>query len=211
MSEFASLLAKMKGDLLSGGYIFDDPRESLRPPFASTSKTIRDMKNELGSFPYAVESFYKFVGGVDFCGSTNCFEELDYPDPLQLSPFDYYERCFKEFLSSDEEREWWVEGWGGFALLISADYYHKENVSGGPEYSVKIPATSDDPLIEFSPWDRSFLDYLALVLKYAGFPGYLTEKLELPPYYSDASILETSQNLSLRFSELAQEYRESGR
>ncbi len=207
MSQLARLLKNMKADLERGGYVFDSPQDALQPPSPNTFIIVRKMEASFESFPYAVESFYKYIGSVDFCGSTKAFDELDYPDPLQLAPFDYYNRCFEEYQSSEEDKGWWIEGWGGFALLMSADYYHKENVSGGPEYSIRIPAASDDPPLENTPWERSFLDYLALVLKYGGFPGYKTENLALPPYYRDTSILRESQNLFLRFSELAQECR----
>jgi hypothetical protein len=207
MRDLSLLLPKMKENLEAGGYVFDYPDRVIVPPTNMSAMLIKRMRAEFGSFPYAVESFYKFIGEVDFTGSTEAFEEFEYPDPLQLGPFDYYGDCLDKFLSSDQEKEYWNEGWGGFALLVSADYYHKENISGGPEYFICLPASNDDPQLEATPELNTFLEYLALGLRHAGFPGYCAVGGVLPPYYSDESLVREAEALSRRFSELASEYK----
>jgi len=206
MRDLADFLPLMKRNLEEGGYIFDRPQEVLESPSPNISAMISNMRRGLGSFPYTLESLYTRIGSVDFCGSTRAFEETEYPDPLQLSPFDYYFRSYVKYATDPAEKEWWEEGYGGFALQIAADHYHKENISGGPEHHIRVPAINDDPMVEESPWTKSFLDYLSSYLLWGGFSGYEIEG-KLPAYYSDSSIMLKAKNLSSRFADLAHKYR----
>lgn len=58
-----------------------------------------------------------------------------------------------------------------YVIPISADDYHKEDVSGGMWYNVDCPATADDPFINDERHNITFLTYLTLALQRGGFLG----------------------------------------
>jgi hypothetical protein len=68
----------------------------------------------------------------------------------------------------DEFRE---ESEGAFLIPIAPDDFHKADVSGGMFYNVSVPAVCDDPLLNDERHGVSFLTYLEIALRSAGFPG----------------------------------------
>ncbi len=58
-----------------------------------------------------------------------------------------------------------------YVIPISADQYHKSDVSGGMWYNVDCPSSADDPIINDERHKLPFLDYLELALKLGGFLG----------------------------------------
>jgi hypothetical protein len=71
-------------------------------------------------------------------------EQRDQPDPDLIDPFD---------------------------LDLAPDALHKANISGGPPYGVELPFYGADPLFANEPHRLSFVDYLRLSFRWAGFPG----------------------------------------
>lgn len=118
--------------------------------------------------PYAVASFWRKIGSVDLCGSHPNWYGCDYPDPLVIDPASQAVMELEEFLSDHDER---MRYDFPYVIPISADDYHKENVSGGMWYNVDCPATADDPIINDERHELRFLDYLELALRMGGFLG----------------------------------------
>jgi hypothetical protein len=74
-------------------------------------------------------------------------EQRDQPDPDLIDPFD---------------------------LVLAPDAFHKANIGGGPSYGVELPFFGADPLFVNEPHRLSFVDYLRLSFRWAGFPGLET-------------------------------------
>jgi hypothetical protein len=55
-------------------------------------------------------------------------------------------------------------------VIISADYLHKANISGGAPYCVWLPCTGADPVVRKEAHALSFTDYLRLAFAGKGFP-----------------------------------------
>jgi hypothetical protein len=101
-------------------------------------------------------------------GSHPEWNGCDYPDPLVVYPPSVALDELDEYLEDKEERD--KNGWP-YAIVIAPDFYHKEDVSGGPPYSVAVPATTNDPPLDYEERGISFVEYLELSLQYGGFPG----------------------------------------
>lgn len=57
-------------------------------------------------------------------------------------------------------------------LELSADAFHKDNISGGPAYALQITKNkSIDSLMINEPNNTTFIDYLRICFEYCGFPG----------------------------------------
>ena len=122
------------------------------------------MERRVGPLPLSLCAWYEIVGSVDFTGSHPDWpEDLTggYPDPLFISPAGYA-------LEYDEEN-WYREE---YRLNIAPDAYHKEDVSGGPPYTIRVPDTAmDAPLVDESH-ETTFVDYLRICFRWGGFPGW---------------------------------------
>jgi hypothetical protein len=73
-----------------------------------------------------------------------------------------------EFLADKEER---LRCDDPYLIPIAPDDYHKEGVSGGMWYNVSVPAVADDPPLNDEWHGTTFVDYLELAVRWAGFPG----------------------------------------
>jgi hypothetical protein len=120
----------------------------------------------------ALQEFYRTTGGINLCGRHSHWEEADYPDALTILPIQIAAQDFETvFITSREERSLSMDKYGGFYFVISPDYYHKEQVSGGRPYGIVVPSEHHDPKVEGLPWDLRFTEYLEFALSKGGFPG----------------------------------------
>ena len=155
--------------LRDNGYQFHRPKEALLDPDPNAGDVLRQLEQELGPIPAALSGFYLIVGSVDFSGQHPDWSGCEYPDPIMVEPIAYSlvelrswkENC--EDLGKDEV--------GAFELPISPDYYHKENVSGGPPYAIQLPDSEFDPPLLNEWHETTFLGFLDLCIRYCGFPG----------------------------------------
>jgi hypothetical protein len=168
LDRIASALPVLVGRLNQHGYRFARPTAVLPGPESTVDASIQRIESEIGAVPYAVAQFWRRIGSVDFCGSHPDWCGCDYPDPLVIDPASYAVAELQDFLDDREER---MRYDFPFAIPISADDYHKENVSGGMWSNVDCPAAADDPIINDERHHMRFLDYLELALKMGGFLG----------------------------------------
>ena len=72
---------------------------------------------------------------------------------------------------------------GPLKLELSADFLHKQNISGGPPHAIRLPpetaADAVDPPLLYTRYRRRLVDYLRLAFRYGGFPGLFVA--HLPP------------------------------
>lgn len=150
------------------GYKFASPTKTLPGPELTVDASIQRIQTEIGAVPYALVQFWKKIGSVDLCGSHPDWNGCEYPDPLVIEPASQAVAELQEFLDDREER---MRHDFPYVIPISADDYHKENVSGGMWYNVDCPATADNPIINDERHQLPLLDYLELALSMGGFLG----------------------------------------
>lgn len=168
LDRIAAGLSGLVDRLVVQGYQFARPAAVLPGPEPSVDASISLIEAEVGTVPYAVAMFWRRIGSVDLCGSHPDWYGCDYPDPLVIDPASQAVAELHEFLDDREER---MRCEFPFVIPISADEYHKEDVSGGMWYNVDCPATGEDPLVNDERHDVSFLEYLELALRLGGFLG----------------------------------------
>lgn len=161
------LVARLRGRGFVFGRYPDGTRRSpagqpLTPPSAGDRADRGELEAEAGPLPLSLEAFWREVGAVDLVGMHSAWP--DGLDPLVVDP----PAGALSWLQDTEEDE---DGPGRFAAL-APDELHKDNVSGGDPYGVRLP----DPAADFPFLDERhgllFVPYLRLaVLRWGGFPG----------------------------------------
>lgn len=92
-----------------------------------------------GSIPIALKMFYKIVGACNFVADDASEKPAPwhYADPIQILSLDNV----VEEMTSEEHIEYLRQLYndeGCVCIQLSADYLHKDNVSGGPAYAVPV-------------------------------------------------------------------------
>jgi len=168
IDRIASALPVLVVRLKRLGYQFARSGAVLPGPEPSVNESIDCIESEIGTVPLAISQFWKQIGSVDLCGSHPDWYGCDYPDPLVIDPASQAVAELREFLDDREER---MRYDFPYVIPISADEYHKEDVSGGMWYNVDCPATVDNPIVNDERHELPFLDYLELAFNLGGFLG----------------------------------------
>jgi hypothetical protein len=150
------------------GYVLEDPTAAFPGPEPDTDAAIERIDREIGALPLTLKLFWRRVGGVNFIGHHDEWTGCDYPDPLVVHPPSVAIFELDEFLGDQDER---LRSNFPYLVPIAPDYYHKENVSGGMWYNLSVPAAADDPPLNDEPHGTTFVGYLELAVRWAGFPG----------------------------------------
>jgi hypothetical protein len=150
------------------GFEFERAEEVLPGPEVDTQEAIARIEKDVGLLPEALKLFWLRIGSVDLCGSHPNWEGAEYPDPLYVAPPSFALQELENFLSDKEER---LRCNFPYHVPIAPDEYHKANVSGGPEYSISVPAIAADPPLNDEWHKTTFVNYLEIALTWAGFPG----------------------------------------
>lgn len=156
------------------GYVFgtfpDGSRRSytaepLTPPSAAMRADTAELEAQAGPLPLSLAAFWQEVGAVDLVGMHPAWP--DGLDPLVVDP----PEGALSFLFDIEEDEGANDGEGQFAGLAPDDL-HKDYVSGGDPYGVRLPNQSADFLFLYERHALLFVPYLRLaILRWGGFPG----------------------------------------
>lgn len=136
------------------------------PPSDVESK-IDGLEELIGTIPLSLRVFWEVVGSVDFIGCHPDWPE--YSDPLVVYPIDGIELEYADWRKACEE--YGTEDVGRFAIPVAPDSHHKDNVSGGPSYSIFVPNGSVDAKLEHERYETTFVDYLRIAFRCGGFPG----------------------------------------
>lgn len=145
------------------GYVFEHPDEVFPGPDPIASEVILQIESSVGAIPLALKLFWTRIGSVDLTGSHPEWPEPSvYLDQLVVFPPSVATYYLDDYLSGET---------GSFELVIAPDYFHKADVSGGPPYTVGVPATEDDPPLNGTPDPQTFLEHIEHALKNGGFPG----------------------------------------
>ena len=159
-------------ELLSRNYAFTkEIQYDFQKPIARPTNDVDQLLTKLdklvgrvGFVPLSLKMFYRVVGSCNFAWDYENNPKIPWEgaDPLQVSPL----QDLVSELEDLEERED-----DEFPqLCISADYLHKDNISGGPPYGVEITRErSIDGLFLDEEHDITFIKYLRLSMEHGGF------------------------------------------
>jgi hypothetical protein len=156
------------------GFQFEYPDEALPGPEEDAEEAIERIESEISPLPLSLRLFWLRIGSVNFCGhhpdwdiESNDNSE-GYPDPIVVCPPSAAVAELEDFLFDKEER---LRCNYPYAVPVAPDFYHKADVSGGMPYNISVPAVSDDPPLNEEWHKTTFLNYLEIAVKWAGFPG----------------------------------------
>lgn len=146
--------------------------EPLQAPREDVTVLLAELKTAIGPdkyLPLSLEYFYRIVGAVNFGWDyyTNEYPLWEMADPLQIAGLDVVAEEVEGELDDD------------FYLELSADVYHKDNISGGPAYGIPLLEAPgiDAPFLE-EPHQTSFINYLRKCCEHCGFPGIDLENMD---------------------------------
>jgi hypothetical protein len=166
-------------ELVSVNYLFKKSavhnyEKALHKPLADTEKLLAILENSIkpfGFIPQSLKTFYRIAGGCNFTWDYDTNEDYiwTYADPIQINSIDSLvseltDNDYLEFLN-DEFKEM-----GFIAIPISADFYHKDNTSGGLPYSLKLTQKpSIDGQLLNEEHNSTFINYLRICFDNCGF------------------------------------------
>jgi hypothetical protein len=166
-------------ELKNIGYLFRTEfdynfQRPIGKPSANTKQLLRKLESVVRPFgfvPLSLKMFYKIVGACNFGWDYNTNEEYiwQYADPIQIFSLDdvVSELTSEDFLSDLQK---YYEEDGFVSLQLSADYFHKDNTSGGPAYSLKITnRQSVDAEFLNEEHNTTFINYLRICFDNCGF------------------------------------------
>jgi hypothetical protein len=173
------LIARLHALGYSFGTFPDGTRRSYNvAPLVAPSDALRadcdELEAQAGPLPLSLVGFWQEVGAVDLVGMHRAWP--DGLDPLVIDP----PEGALSFLYDEEEGEE-SEAAGYFAGLAPDDL-HKDNVSGGDPYGVRLPNPSADFLFVYERHGLRFVPYLRLaILRWGGFPGLDGRPIQFAP------------------------------
>jgi hypothetical protein len=154
-------------------YNFEKPLHKPLPDTDNLLRKIEKAAKPFGSLPLSIKYFYKIVGGVNFGWDYDTNEKLmwDLADPIQITSLDAIEEMVADEYWEEEMQDYKEDC--GFAFLeLSADSFHKDNISGGSAYAIEISRQpSIDSAFLNEPNNTTFIDYLRICFESCGFPG----------------------------------------
>ncbi|MFG4000576.1 hypothetical protein [Flavobacterium aquidurense] len=173
-------------ELIAIGYLFktDFQFNSDRPlikPLAETDQLLYKLDKTIESFgfvPTSLKIFYKIVGACNFGWDYDTNEDFiwECADPIQIISLD----DLVSYISDDDNLEVFQEYYnedGFVSLELSADYLHKDNISGGPPYSLQItPESSIDAPFLYEEHNTTFINYLRICFENCGFSRITNSK-----------------------------------
>lgn len=150
-----------------------NPRHDFQYPLLKpgwqTNFRIRKLKQSVsayGHMPLSLITFFQVVGSCNFAWDYEADPKIPWEeaDPIQIAPISDILTSIKDDLEVQESDD------GPIGIQVSADYYHKDNISGGPPYAVELtPALQVDSQFLNEAHNTSFVDYLRITLNNCGF------------------------------------------
>jgi uncharacterized protein DUF6745 len=168
MRRVAANVIELNARLQALGYQATSTQPHL-PPGPKAHKQVARLEKAAGALPLSLCAFYEVVGAVDWIGehpSLSPRTDSVAPDPLVVFPVE-------EALALCED--------GVESIIIASDDLHKTNISGGEPYEIEVPDLGADGKFLNERHELYFVEYLRLVFRFGGFPGYDGIDRALPP------------------------------
>lgn len=152
--------------LESLGYEFNGYSPVFAPAGESAAKDLDEFEREInGPLPLSLRYWYQHVGSVNWMGWHEALNPKNGPycgDPLVIAP---YRMAAAEMT---DEGELPCE----FGLWLAPDALHKNNVSGGSPYAMKVPDSSADAPLLYEWSEDTLVSYLRRSFEWGGFPEW---------------------------------------
>ncbi len=132
----------------------------------------------IGSIPLSLRMFWTIVGDINLIGYYPHWPK--YTDPLVIYPIDVIKFEHAEWKDAVQAGDIEI---GKFGIPLSPDYYHKDCISGGAPYQIRVPNSNIDAVLEYERSETTFVNYLRICFRFGGFPGlkwYKGDLEELP-------------------------------
>lgn len=153
-------------------YNFERP---LVKPLPNTEKLLHQLDKSVKRFgfvPLSLKMFYRIVGACNFAWDYETNEDFiwRYADPIQIASLDDLVAEVADKNNLEDLKECYEED-GFVSIALSADYLHKDNISGGPAYSLQLtPKQSIDGQFLNEEHETTFINYLRICFDNCGFP-----------------------------------------
>ncbi len=148
-------------------------------PKADASERVAELERLVGPIPLSMRAFYEVVGSVNLVGMHPEWPREISPDPLFVYPIEIQIQMCRDWLArkaSAGKRE--PEPQYPITLTVAPDEESKYGVEGGV-YEMAVPAPVADGNLLFEQHRTTFVNYLRICLRWAGFPGL--ERAPNPP------------------------------
>jgi hypothetical protein len=169
-------------ELVRIDYKFERPLIKPLPDINELLMKLEESVMLFGFVPLSLKMFYRIVGACNFGWDYKTNEDFiwECADPIQICSLDdlleeltdagnlsYLKECYEE---------------DGFAALqLSADYLHKDNISGGMPYSLQLTSKpSIDGQFLYEEHNTTFINYLRICFDNCGF-----SRITNPDYNND--------------------------
>ncbi|MCE2994403.1 MAG: hypothetical protein ACK5RG_17850 [Cyclobacteriaceae bacterium] len=160
----------------------------LSPPIANVKNRLKEYEEKIrpfGSLPLSLKLFYEIVGGCNFGWDYTKVDNTEWEglDPIQLAPLDVLLQEQNSRYWIDEMKEKIDDG-DVPSIELAADYLHKDDISGGPAYSIEITKspTVDSRFLN-EEHETTFIGYLRIIMQNGGFGRPYVGKEKYEQFY----------------------------
>ncbi|GAA3760516.1 hypothetical protein [Flavobacterium ginsengiterrae] len=163
-------------------YNFERP---LIKPLKNTESLLQELDKSVKQFgfvPLSLIMFYKIVGACNFAWDYDTNEDYIWncADPIQIISLDDLVSMYTDEYALETFEEYYNED-GFIHLDLSADYLHKDNISGGAPYALQITKNpSVDSQFLNEEHNTTFINYLRICFENCGF-----SRITNPKYKND--------------------------
>ncbi|QLC66983.1 hypothetical protein LPB248_11950 [Flavobacterium sp. LPB0248] len=164
---------------------FERPLVNPLPKTDSLLKELDESVKSFGFVPLSLKMFYKIVGACNFGWDYDKNEDFiwEYADPIQVISLDDLISIVTDKYALETFQDYYEDD-GFVSLELSADYLHKDNVSGGSPYSLQITnRPSIDSLFLNEEHNTTFINYLRICFENCGFT-----RITNPKYKNDYKV-----------------------
>jgi hypothetical protein len=157
--------------LQASGYEHTSEIPLHQPPGPQTRKLMARLEKRAGALPLSLRAFYEVVGAVDWTGHHPTIAPRGTgitPDPLVVFPIEIAVEHSYFGKDGDETR-----------IVIAPDEIFKAGDAGGDAFTMEAPNPCADGKLIDEKHDTWFVEYLRIVFRFGGFPGY--DGIENPP------------------------------
>ncbi|PBJ12867.1 hypothetical protein [Flavobacterium sp. ACN6] len=146
----------------------------LLNPLPNTDSLLEKLEESVKSFgfvPLSLKMFYKIVGACNFGWDYDTNEDFiwEYADPIQIISLDELISIVTDEYAFETFQEYYEDD-GFVSLELSADYFHKDNISGGQGYALQVTSKpSVDGQFLYEEHNTTFINYLRICFENCGF------------------------------------------
>ena len=162
-------------------YIFRKDKKgndtAIVKPTADTDELLKALEKAtqpFGYLPLSLKMFYKIVGACDFVWDYEQDENIiwEMSDAIQITPLRHcVEQVTDEYWLEEAQVQLEDEEFGYASLILAADDLCKDNISGGPPYTLQLTPRPSIDSIFLDANRATFINYLRKCFDDCGFPG----------------------------------------